>query len=453
MTEDRVPPHSLEAEASVVGSALLSRRAADEVADAVEPDDFYRSSYATLFEGMLALRADGRPVDSVTLLDWLTEQGRLGEVGGASTIHDTVAAVPSAANAQHYARVVRDKATLRRLISVGHGIVRRGYEDGDCQQAVHDSEADVYDLASGIKTQAEQRLRLYGWDDLMELPQLPWLADGICTTGSTLIFGPSDAGKSFLAIDMCLSIASGRPWQGHDVRQGTVVYVAPEGFFGLPQRIRTWAHHHGVPKVDGWWAAHDPVSLVNQSDVALLCRRLSDVDADVVVFDTWARVTASGDENSTADMNRAVANLDLIRARVGCAVVVVHHTGWEDTSRARGNTAVPAAFDTRIRVTRQLEDRVTVECERQKDAPKFRPKTLRMKQVTGSVVLSETGSDADRERALNWLRKSQATYTELEGQVGREVADQVVGHPDVVGETDDTGRMLYRHKTLRVGGR
>ncbi|MBW3657212.1 MAG: replicative DNA helicase [Actinobacteria bacterium] len=145
---DRVPPHSLEAEVSVLGAALLSRNAANEVVEILKPSDFYRTAHRVVFEGVQELMHKGEPCDAVTILDWLARNGRLDEVGGAGSIHDLTAAVPTAANAVHYARIVREKALLRRVIDAGTEIAALGYESpDDATNVVDQAEGIVYEIA------------------------------------------------------------------------------------------------------------------------------------------------------------------------------------------------------------------------------------------------------------------------------------------------------------------
>jgi replicative DNA helicase len=145
---DRVPPHSLEAEVSVLGAALLSRTAAIEVAEILHADDFYRSAHRAVFESVRELMARGEPVDPVTLLDHLAATGRLDEVGGANSVHELASSTPTAANAVHYARIVREKALLRRLIEAGTDIVRLGYEPTDDPVAtVSEAESIMFQVA------------------------------------------------------------------------------------------------------------------------------------------------------------------------------------------------------------------------------------------------------------------------------------------------------------------
>ncbi|HEX2027801.1 MAG TPA: replicative DNA helicase [Nitriliruptorales bacterium] len=145
---DRTPPQHLDAEVAVLGAALLSRTALAEVVEIVHPDDFYRSAHRTVFEAVLELFSRGEVVDPITVVDRLGRAERLDDVGGASAIHDLVASVPTAANAVHYARIVREKAILRRLIEAGTRVVGLGYEGhDDVNVAVDRAEQLIYDVA------------------------------------------------------------------------------------------------------------------------------------------------------------------------------------------------------------------------------------------------------------------------------------------------------------------
>jgi replicative DNA helicase len=145
---DRVPPHSLEAEVSVLGAAMLSRTAASEAGEILRSEDFYRNAHRIVFEGMQSLLSTGEPIDTVTITDWLARRDRLDEVGGAAAIHDLTVAVPTAANAAYYARIVREKALLRRLIDAGTAVVKLGYEASeDADTVVDRAESLIYDVA------------------------------------------------------------------------------------------------------------------------------------------------------------------------------------------------------------------------------------------------------------------------------------------------------------------
>ncbi len=156
---DRVPPHSLDAEVSVLGSALLSRGAATDAVESLQPEDFYRNAHRVVFEAVRELNGQGEPVDTVTVTDWLARRDRLDEVGGPAALHDLTAAVPTAANAAYYARIVREKALLRRLIDAGTAVTRLGYEGTeDARTIVDQAESLVYEVAQTTTTSEYERL-------------------------------------------------------------------------------------------------------------------------------------------------------------------------------------------------------------------------------------------------------------------------------------------------------
>lgn len=155
----RVPPHSLEAEVSVLGAAMLSRAAASDAVELLRVDDFYRNAHRVVFEAVQQLTAAGEPVDTVTITEWLARHDRLDEVGGPSGVHELTVAVPTAANASYYARIVREKALLRRLIDAGTAVVKLGYESTeDPEQVVDRAESMIYDVAQSNTTSEYARL-------------------------------------------------------------------------------------------------------------------------------------------------------------------------------------------------------------------------------------------------------------------------------------------------------
>jgi replicative DNA helicase len=125
---DRLPPHNLEAEKGVVGSLLLDPDLCDDVAVVLRPDDFYAEANRKLYAHLLEMRDQGGRIDSTLLLERLDAAGDLEAIGGAAYLAEVLHSVPHAANAVYYARIVRDKATLRALIHASTEILRDAYE-------------------------------------------------------------------------------------------------------------------------------------------------------------------------------------------------------------------------------------------------------------------------------------------------------------------------------------
>ncbi|MEE3437864.1 MAG: replicative DNA helicase [Lachnospiraceae bacterium] len=114
----RIPPHSLEAEKSVIGSMLMGKEAVMTAVEILDKEDFYERSYGLIFDAMRELAEEGRPVDVITLEDRLKEKDVPPEIADMSFVRDTLAAVPTSANVRYYANIVAEKALLRRIIRV-----------------------------------------------------------------------------------------------------------------------------------------------------------------------------------------------------------------------------------------------------------------------------------------------------------------------------------------------
>jgi replicative DNA helicase len=143
-----VPPQNLDAEESVLGAMMLSPGAIGAVSEILDAGDFYRESHAKVYRAALSLYARGEPVDAITLVDELEERGELEDAGGRVRIHELAALVPAAANAGHYARIVREMATLRGLIRTGQEIARLGWErPGETDVLVDRAEQILFDLS------------------------------------------------------------------------------------------------------------------------------------------------------------------------------------------------------------------------------------------------------------------------------------------------------------------
>jgi replicative DNA helicase len=146
---DRTPPQDIAAEQSVLGAMLLSKDAIAEVLENLREQDFYRPAHQVVYGAILDLYSRGEPADAITISAELSRLGELGRIGGAPYLHTLVSGVPTAANAGYYARIVRERAVLRRLVEAGTRIVSMGYTgDGDVDNIVDRAQAEVYDVAA-----------------------------------------------------------------------------------------------------------------------------------------------------------------------------------------------------------------------------------------------------------------------------------------------------------------
>ena len=147
--EIRVPPHSAEAEQAVLGGLMLDNRMWDAIADRILATDFYRRDHQVIFEGIAELAAKSEPFDAVTLSEALEAKGLAEQTGGLAYLASLVRDTPSAANVRAYADIVRERSTLRQLISVGGEIAHSAYdpEGREAGEILDEAERRVFEIA------------------------------------------------------------------------------------------------------------------------------------------------------------------------------------------------------------------------------------------------------------------------------------------------------------------
>ncbi|WP_455716605.1 replicative DNA helicase [Anaerosporobacter sp.] len=143
----RVPPHSIEAEQSVVGSMIMDKDAITTASEIISSEDFYQHQYGLLFDAMVELFNEGKPVDLITLQEKMKEKELPSELSSIDFIRDLMSAVPTSANVKYYANIVREKATLRRLIKVTEGITNECYLNREKLEVIlEETEKQVFDV-------------------------------------------------------------------------------------------------------------------------------------------------------------------------------------------------------------------------------------------------------------------------------------------------------------------
>ncbi|MBU6347743.1 MAG: replicative DNA helicase [Actinomycetales bacterium] len=153
------PPQDLVAEQSVLGAMLLSKDAIADVIEHLHENDFYKPAHTTIYAAILDIYGRGEPADAITVSNYLTKAGTINNVGGASYLHTLVAGVPTAANASYYARIVTERAVLRRLVEVGTRITQMGYSgDNEIDVLVDRAQAEVFDVTKQRQSEDYQPL-------------------------------------------------------------------------------------------------------------------------------------------------------------------------------------------------------------------------------------------------------------------------------------------------------
>jgi KaiC/GvpD/RAD55 family RecA-like ATPase len=194
----------------------------------------------------------------------------------------------------------------------------------------------------------------------------------------SVIYGESNTGKTFFAIDIGMHVSLGWEWQGRRVRQGGVVYIAGEGVHGIQNRVAAFRKHHGIITTDVPFAVI-PAALDLRSEAADTGRLIDTIgEAEstlrcpvrLLVVDTLSRALAGGNENSPDDMGAFVMHVDRIRQACGAHVLNLHHSGKDGTRGARGHSLLRAAVDTEIEITRDAEAGIsTAHVRKQRELP------------------------------------------------------------------------------------
>lgn len=179
----------------------------------------------------------------------------------------------------------------------------------------------------------------------------PLIEDVLDQGAMTVLYGESNTGKTFVAMDIAYHVASGRPWAGKAVARLPVLYVAAEGGRGVHKRTGALVARLGP--VDDFKLLLSPIDLLRaDADTRHLIAdiRNSGVKPGLIVIDTLSRVLAGGDENSSTDMGAMVKHLDALRHASGAHLMVVHHSGKDTARGARGHSLLRAATDTEIEI-------------------------------------------------------------------------------------------------------
>jgi len=245
---------------------------------------------------------------------------------------------------------------------------------------------------------------------LLYPPVTDWLvpADDFCTTPTPIkwlvkhwlqdealimVHGPSGHGKTFVVLDWCMHMAAGLDsWNGHNVKQGAVVYLAGEGHNGLRARIAAWKRHNSAPRLNMWLskAGCDLNTKDGYNKVQDHIRALGEVPR-LIVVDTLHRFL-DGDENSAQDAKGMIDACGALMQEFGCSVLLVHHTGVSEESqhRARGSSAWKGALEIEISVVKAA-DTIRVVQKKIKDGEEAEPVHMCLQSVELPGWIDEDG--------------------------------------------------------------
>ena len=254
-----------------------------------------------------------------------------------------------------------------------------------------------------------------------------------------MLFGDPGCGKSFIAIDIAMCVATGTSFHGKPVTKGAVIYIAGEGYHGLTQRARAWAAENEIPvEAAEIYISRTSVDIPDDDAREKLTSEIhsllgEDGKPSLIVLDTVARNFGGNDENSTKDMGAFITAVDAINAEFNCATLLVHHTGHADKTRARGAIALKGALDTEYRLSKN-DAFLTLECTKAKDfeEPKgmrfmLKPLDLQTEEETiGSAVIKLRDDAFERKRLTTGEQRYLSSFFKAYNHI---YADRQPGQP------------------------
>jgi len=201
-----------------------------------------------------------------------------------------------------------------------------------------------------------QLLNIEAWDDIEDEP-VEWLIENVLPKKAfAALYGPPGSYKSFVALDIAEAVATGRPWMGREVQAaGAVLYICGEGFGGIGARIKACKLHNKTQAGAEIYVIRAAINMRSSAeDFDLLVASIKDlmeksgVQFELVQIDTLARAFGGGNENNSEDMGAFIHNAGRIQRMLGCAMMVLHHSGKDATKGLRGHSSLLGAVDTQL---------------------------------------------------------------------------------------------------------
>ena len=247
---------------------------------------------------------------------------------------------------------------------------------------------DIADIEAGLV-----------WADKMGAPEpAPYLIKGLLASNSlAMMYGASNSGKSFVALDMCAAISAGVPWFHKRVKPGGILYLAAEGEHGIRNRVFALRNKFQIPENRFAFRFADIDFLHNDQCAVRAAReveaieRLGGIRPTLIVVDTLSQSMAGGNENDSTDMTAVIRQLQHLRRELQLTVLIVHHRGKNVEMGARGHSSLRAAVDTELEISMTEAGIRSITVTKQRDMPFSDPVVFHLQQV--QIGVDEDGDE------------------------------------------------------------
>jgi hypothetical protein len=382
---DRAPPHDLEAERGILGALLLQPSSLSGLT--LTANDFHNPAHRTLFAAMLELKREGKPIDTVLLVGRLRSRDDASEVNWPSVLADLTTAGAVVSNLPHYATVVRDKSLRRQILAWSEENIRHAYNGASTAELL----SHAATIGEIVARERQSGIVRRTCADVAQTPARLRMAiiEGLQREGETInVVAPSKTGKSWLALGLGLSIASGLDWLGrYPVNSGPVLYIDNELHSEtLQYRVETVAAALSLRMEDlpgfAW------CNLRGQFvDLHALARKLDSITPGTyreIILDAWYRFLPKGvSENDNAAITELYNLLDAMADRLQCGFICIHHSSKGNQSNkvvtdvGAGAGSQSRAADSHVVLRAHEEDQAYVLEAGARSFPKIEPMGVR----------------------------------------------------------------------------
>lgn len=275
-------------------------------------------------------------------------------------------------------------------------------------------------MSSFITQRKDNKFKIQTWEDIEKMPPPEWLIYDTLPKGClTMMFGAPGSGKSFIALDMSLCIASDTKWKGYDVKPGRVIYIYGEGGRGIKKRTKAWSLENKKERVDNIHFISTAPNLLDSKDVRDVIDAIdlaSSESPTLIVIDTLARAIPGANENDSNHMGLAIQKCEEIQNYFDASVMLIHHSGKTNKKQERGSSSLGGAIDTRILIEKPVNSKsLTMSCTKQKDDEEFENRYFNLVVIdiddeNSSCVIEideRTGNDVDSYGSSSRIRPNE----------------------------------------------
>ena len=354
--EGRIPPHSLDAERSALGAALLSKNALFDVVENVKSRDFYDANHREIFDAMLDLSRRNAPVDALTVSEELKKRGTLEMVGGRAYVASLSSGTPTTSNAEAYAKIISQKASSRRLIEVADDVINRGYEGSMEPDALLDyAESGIFEISQARQKGQYTHIKDVLLENIEIIDRAAQMEGGL--TGITTGFRDLDEKTSGLQKSDLIILAA-RPAMGKTAFALTVALNAAvkgnasvlifsmemakeqlgQRLLSMESRVDMQSLKKGKLQRRDWDDINDALDTLSKVNIHIddtagvsimemksKCRRLkAESGLDLVIIDYLQLMNPEGRADSrTQEISVISRNLKLLARELDCPVIVL----------------------------------------------------------------------------------------------------------------------------------